>query len=152
MLDWIDVLWDWIATHPGLSTVLAVGSVAMFIGSILTLPWLVARLPVDYFIDPKRHASHLHQYHPLVYHGMLVLKNLVGWILILAGIAMLVLPGQGLLTMLVGVMMSDFPGKFRLERSLACRPSVLGALNWLRAKAGHPPLLPPRHPDGSPCG
>ena len=53
------------------------------------------------------------------------------------------LPGQGLLTLLIGLMLTDFPGKYRLEKRLIAQPGVLKAVNWLRARAGHPPLEPP---------
>jgi hypothetical protein len=77
----------------------------------------------------------------------LVVKNLIGFILILAGIAMLVLPGQGVLTIVVGMVLMNFPGKFRLERWLATRPPVWRSLNWLRKKATRPVLEHPKESD-----
>ena len=61
-------------------------------------------------------------------------------VLILAGIAMLVLPGQGLLTILIGFLMLDLPGKYRVEKWLISRGRVLHAINWYRGKKGRPPL------------
>jgi hypothetical protein len=52
-------------------------------------------------------------------------------------------PGQGLLTVMIGLMLLDFPGRRRLEKSLARRRSILTAMNRTRARFGHPPLLPP---------
>jgi hypothetical protein len=52
-------------------------------------------------------------------------------------------PGQGVLTMLAGVFLVDFPQRRRLERALIRRPSVLPQLNRLRARFGRPPLHPP---------
>jgi hypothetical protein len=147
----LEQIWSWIQAHEGLTAALAGGSVLMFVGSLLALPWLVARLPVDYFVDPRRHASRLRRFHPVLNLTLLLFKNLLGWVLLLAGVAMLVLPGQGILTILMGVVLSDFPGKFTLERRLACTPAVFRAINWLRERAGRGPVLPPRHPDGSPC-
>ena len=152
MAPMIDTIWSWAASNEWLLAGLALASVAMFIGSLLALPFLVARLPTDYFADPRRHTSRLHRLHPLVYLAVLVLKNLLGWVLVLAGIAMLVLPGQGLVTILIGLVLSDFPGKFALERRLACTPAIFNALNWLRGRAGHPPLQAPLDRDGRPCG
>ena len=60
--------------------------------------------------------------------------------MLLLGIAMLVLPGQGVLTILAALVLLDFPGKRRLERRLLLRPRLLGALNSLRARAGRPPI------------
>ncbi len=70
-------------------------------------------------------------------------KNLLGGVLVVLGLVMLLTPGQGLLTLLIGLMLMNFPGKYRLERWLVTRPGVLRALNWLRARQGHQPLEAP---------
>lgn len=104
------------------------------------MPWLILRLPEDYFIDHQRHLSGLHQRHPLVYTLLRVSKNLLGVLILLAGIIMLVLPGQGLLTILIGISLIDFPGKYQFERAIIRRPSVSMVINWIRKK-GHKPVL-----------
>lgn len=71
-------------------------------------------------------------------------KNALGALLLVLGAAMLVLPGQGLLTILVGLLLIDFPGKYRLERRLLGGPRVLRAINALRERWKKPPLeIPP---------
>jgi drug/metabolite transporter (DMT)-like permease len=72
-----------------------------------------------------------------------MLKNLLGIIFILAGVAMLILPGQGILTILLGIMLMNFPGKHTLERRIVQQPAVLRAINWMRTKANHPELKLP---------
>ena len=67
-------------------------------------------------------------------------KNLLGSVLMVAGVAMLVLPGQGVLTILVGFLLVDFPGKYPLERWLVSRRAIGAPLNWLRSRAGRAPL------------
>ncbi|MBK1717264.1 PGPGW domain-containing protein [Thiocystis violacea] len=134
---------SWIESNQALTLGLAILSVLTFLGSILILPLLVAAMPEDYFVDAKRHDARLRRFHPLVYYGLRLLKNLLGWLLVLAGTIMLVLPGQGLLTILVGLVLSDFPGKFALERRLANSRRVMGAFNWLRRRVGRPPLRSP---------
>ncbi len=119
-------------------------SAATLIGSAIVIPWLITRIPQDYFTDEKRHQSRLHAYHPVVYFTILVIKNLFGLLFFLAGLAMLVLPGQGLLTMLVGLLMMNFPGKFRFERWLIQQDSVFKSINWVRRRGNQPPLLRPR--------
>ena len=57
------------------------------------------------------------------------------------GILMLVLPGQGLLTILVGLMLSDYPGKFKLEKRIIKTNLVLKTINWYRTKSNIPPLI-----------
>jgi hypothetical protein len=64
-------------------------------------------------------------------------------VLVVAGLVMLVVPGQGLLTIVVGLMLLDFPGKYRLERWLATRPKVWQSINWLRRRAGYEELQRP---------
>ena len=66
-----------------------------------------------------------------------------------AGMAMLVLPGQGLLTLLMGFLLLDFPGKYRLEKWLFLRRRVREGVNWLRKRAGSEPL---RVEDRCPAG
>jgi hypothetical protein len=73
-------------------------------------------------------------------------RNLAGIVLIVVGAALSIpgVPGQGVLTMLAGVFLVDFPQRRRLERALIARPGVLPRLNRLRARFGRPPLQPPR--------
>lgn len=139
---------SWVEVHQGWLLALAGLSVLTFFGSLIALPFLLARIPEDYFVDPQRHASRLRRLHPVVYLTLRALKNLLGWVLVLAGILMLVLPGQGILTIIMGLVLSDFPGKFTLERRLASKPRILGAINWIRRRSGRRALLPPRKSTG----
>ena len=114
-------------------------SVLMLVLSALGLPLFVARLPADYFARvsrPELRESHLRA-HPL----RRVLKNLLGAVLAVAGFAMLFLPGQGLLTLLVAVTLLEFPGKARIERRLVENDAVFSALNWLRRKVDKEPFI-----------
>jgi hypothetical protein len=83
---------------------------------------------------------------------LLTAKNLLGYILIAAGIVMLVLPGQGTLTILIGILLVDFPGKYRLERWVVGRGPVLQSINWFRRRAGRPPLLLEKEETEGGCG
>jgi hypothetical protein len=76
--------------------------------------------------------------------ALLVLKNACGIVFLIAGIAMLILPGQGFLTVLIGVMLVNFPGKYRLERRFIRIRPVARSINWIRSRAGQPPLRMPR--------
>jgi putative transmembrane protein PGPGW len=115
-------------------------SVVFFIGTLIAIPIILVRLPVDYF-DERRHRSWLENYPPLLRITAYILKNLVGIVFLLAGIAMLFLPGQGVLTILLGISLMDFPGKRKLERKMIGSPSVLGAINTIRKKFGREPLV-----------
>ncbi len=123
-------------------------SVLLFVGSLIFVPWAIVRLPEDYFHSSQRHAAPWKHYHPLLRALALLLKNLLGLLLLATGIAMLVLPGQGVLTMLIGIMLLDFPGKYQSERWLISRPHVLRAVNWHRRRYQRPPFrMGPKKPD-----
>jgi hypothetical protein len=53
---------------------------------------------------------------------------------------MLILPGQGFLTIVTGLLLINYPGKYKLEQKLVEIPSVFRTLNWIRVKANKPPL------------
>ena len=118
-------------------------SLAMFIVSLLSLPLLLSLIPVDYFKDPEPYKDHHIFRHPVLRLVMIGIKNVAGWILILAGIAMLVLPGQGILTIVMGMLLISFPGKRKFERSLVSNPKVLRSINWFRKKRNKEGLLAP---------
>ena len=70
-------------------------------------------------------------------------KNLLGAALVVLGLLMLVTPGQGQVTLLAGLLLMNFPGKYRLERAVVSREGVMRALNWFRRRSGRPPFEPP---------
>jgi hypothetical protein len=100
---------------------------------------VVARLPEDYFVRAHRPSDWVKS--PRVRMEWLILKNVLGIVLLSAGIAMLVFPGQGLLTIVLGLMLMDFPGKAWLLNRVARQPNVLKSINWMRRKSGRPPML-----------
>jgi hypothetical protein len=142
---------DWVGGHEVLLGWLSAASVLMFFGSLIAVPWLVIRIPTNYFVHRQHVVDRWRSRHPLVRIGLLTAKNLCGLVLVLAGIAMLVLPGQGILTILVGLMCLDFPGKYGMEQRLVRQRPVLGAINWMRAKGNRPALELPED-EGSGIG
>ncbi len=121
-------------------------SILTFIASLILVPIIAVRLPANYFDQARRSKARLRRTHPAVYMAVRALKNVLAVILVLGGVMMLVLPGQGLLTILIGIGVSDFPGKYRLERRLIAVPGILGAINWIRARANVEPLAAPDAP------
>ena len=136
MLDWLDdnqqILW-WAA----------IASVVLFVGSLIVIPVLVVRIPPNYFRGERPPQVGWRRRHRALRLLLLVLKNVLGLALLLAGIAMLALPGQGLLTIFMGLMLLNFPGKRQMEQWLVRRPGVLRAINWLRERAHREPLEEP---------
>lgn len=113
--------------------VLGVVSVGMFVATLLATPWIVGRMPADHFVRPSAKDALPRK----------VARNVAGVLLIAAGIAMLFLPGQGILTILVGLSLVDLPMKRRLYCWLLRRPAVARAVQHLRDRAGRPPLVLP---------
>lgn len=115
---------------------LALLSLAMFFSSLVAVPWLIGRLPADYFLTHWQRVDERRSRHPLAQVLIPLLRNLLGTLLLLTGVAMLVLPGQGLLTMVIGLCLMDFPGKRKVIDWLVGRPPIQQGLNWIRRKRG----------------
>lgn len=105
--------------------------------SLAVVLWFALSLPPDYFEAPAPARAR--------WTPRRVGRNAIGLVLLVVGAALSLpgVPGQGVLTMLVGVFLVDFPRRARLERALARRPGVLPTLNRLRAQFGRPPVRPP---------
>lgn len=117
--------------------------VITFFGSIAVVAWVLVKLPADYF-DADHHAAFLWaDRHPLLRWLGVIAKNLFGIVLVVVGVIMSLpgVPGQGILTILLGIMLLDFPGKRRLEQSLVRRPRVRQSIDNLRQRFGKPPLV-----------
>nr|WHW29791.1 hypothetical protein [uncultured bacterium] len=112
-------------------------SVLALLLSALALPHFIAAIPDDYFSQHTK-AGELRNSLSIGEIAILALKNVIGTILILSGIAMLVLPGQGLLTLFAGIVLAEFPGKRRLVRKIIRVPAVLDTLNYFRRKKNKP--------------
>jgi archaellum biogenesis protein FlaJ (TadC family) len=125
----------WVREYQGILEWLGGVSMLMFVVTLVVFPLVIIYLPEDYFVRDRRDPTHQIRRHPAVWLTLIVLKNFVGATLILAGFAMLVLPGQGLLTILIGITLVNFPGKYALERRIVSRPSVAKTLNRIRETA-----------------
>lgn len=139
MIDWLSKLWASITLGQILVGVLLfLGSLALSFGAIAIV---MIKIPANYF------SSHYkHDFLPgspfIVRWGAVIAKNILGLFLILLGLALSLpgVPGQGILTILLGLIMLDIPGKRPLEARIIKRPAVLSAINNLRARYSKPPL------------
>ncbi|MBK8301932.1 MAG: hypothetical protein WBC19_11275 [Pyrinomonadaceae bacterium] len=131
---WESLTWSGI----GITVGLFLGSLAISFGA---LALVMVKIPPRYFA-----ADHQRDFLPdspwLVRWGAVIAKNIAGVILIALGIVLSLpgVPGQGILTILLGLIFLDIPGKRPLEARIIKRPSVLSAINKLRAKYDKPPL------------
>lgn len=110
---------------------------AVFVGTLLLTPYLLGIVPADYFLA----QSSVVKTRGLVALMKRWIKNLLGLILLLAGVIMLITPGQGIVSIFLGLFLMEFPQKRALERKLINHDGTFKTLNWLRQKAGKPPFL-----------
>jgi hypothetical protein len=117
----------------GLALAVGVPTLTFLFGVALAL-WL----PANYFVReraaPTRHAA--------LRLAARILKNLAGWVLLPLGILMALplVPGPGLVFILIGISLADFPRKRRLEEKLLGYAPVLLAVNRMRQRFGRAPI------------
>ena len=112
-------------------------SFVVFIASLLLTPLLLGKIPQDYFIHTNQHKVEIEHLGHLI---IVVIRTLIGFVLLIAGIIMLVTPGQGIISILLGLFLMEFPGKRKLELKLINHEPTFKALNWLRGKANKEPF------------
>lgn len=138
-MQWLTDLWHSITWGQILLGVgLFLGSLALSFGAIAIV---MVKIPKNYF------SSHYERdFLPgspwIVRWGAVIAKNIFGVFLILLGVLLSLpgVPGQGILTILLGLIMLDIPGKRPIEARIIKRPAVLSAINSLRARYDKPPL------------
>lgn len=138
IFHWMEVNRDWLSW-------LGIASFTMVILSLIVVPLLVIRMQEDYFLENRNPRKSLKKQHPVLRMTGLIAKNLTGGLLVISGVllSLPLVPGQGLLTVLIGLAIMDFPGKRRLEIWLVKRKPVAWAIRKLREKANRPPLFLP---------
>ena len=132
---WESLTWDKIALGAGLFFF-------SLILSFLAIGIVMVKIPANYF-SPHYERDFLPDSPFLVRWGAMILKNILGIILIAVGIILSLpgIPGQGLLTILLGLIMLDIPGKRPIEARIIQRPTILSAINNLRSRYNKPPLI-----------
>lgn len=120
---------------------ISVLSVTSFISSLVIIPIIIIKIPRDYFVISHREYVAQRVSHPILRVLLHILKNFLGYLFIVFGIVMLFIPGQGILTILLGISLSDFPYKKKLEYKLISKPRVYKVINGIRVKAGKDELL-----------
>ncbi len=134
---------DWFRNYEVLIWWMGAASVLMFLGSLCTIPVILIKIPADYFasLETKSRIDVRDlSFFRILY---LIFKNMVGIAFILAGLIMLLLPGQGILTIIVGMSLLNFSGKYRLVRNIIRNKTIYNTINKLRSKAAKPPIEVP---------
>ena len=114
----------------------------VWIGTLVAVPLIIVWLPEDY-LTAEPTISVVRRKAPLWRYPYWIAKNIIGYILIIAGIIMLFIPGQGILTIVLGLTLINFPGKRKVIRRIFRFQRILKVINRLREKAHKPPLQMP---------
>ena len=126
--------------YGSILTWLGIISTCTFFLSLLIIPWIVYKLDSKFFIHLHEHKKREDE-HPVIFILLKGLRYFLGTALLLAGILMIFLPGQGILTIILGLSLLDFPGKRALIDGILKFPSIQKALHWIRAKGHKEPFL-----------
>jgi hypothetical protein len=115
--------------------------VVSFLANLGIVSLILVKLPPDHF-NKKRKTKLWSGKRPAVHAAKVIGKNIAGVLLVALGVVLSIpgVPGQGLLTILLGIMLLDFPGRHRLEQKLLSKPSIVNTINRLRARFDKPPL------------
>ena len=132
-----------LSRHAPLLLAIFLASLATFVGSLVALPLIIARLPEEHFLPGQAEPRFWRELPVWARPVLLGLKNALGLLFLACGLLLLAFPGQGLVTILIGLSMIDFPGKHHLERRLIARPTIWRATAWIRRRAGRPPFIIP---------
>ena len=133
---------SWSSMNSDLLFLLGSLSIFILIISIFMMVLIISFLPEDYFKSENRNliSSVQNSRYPLLKLLTLITKNFFGVLLLLSGILMLVLPGQGILTIITGLVFMDYPGKYKFERKLLRQKGVINSINWIRSRLSKPSL------------
>lgn len=145
MADWFGVMISTVISWVSANAVW-IGTISFlyFLVSLFAVRYLIVRIPARYF--SQNHVTLIPLRHPVAAAGLKIGKNLCGIIVILIGLVMSIpgVAGQGFITILLGLFLTDFPGKRKLELRLIRLPLVFRMISSIREKSGVPPLeLPP---------
>ena len=133
---------SWSSMNSDLLFLLGSLSIFILIISVFMMVLIISFLPEDYFKSENRNLISCVQNSrfPLLKLLALITKNFFGVLLLLSGILMLVLPGQGILTIITGLVFMDYPGKYKFERKLLRQKGVINSINWIRSRLSKPSL------------
>lgn len=145
-MDWLLEQWQWVRSHEKLFVWIGSLSLLTLIVSFIAVPMVIRRMPYDYFLETSEEAEAIREQHPALRLVFLILKNLLGLVLVAGGLIMFFTPGQGILTLVIGLLLMNFPGKRRFEIRLIRLKPLKRAVDWIRRRAGQRPLeLPEQH-------
>ena len=131
---------DWISKDTLLWVSMASGA-GLLVMAVVT-PWLIVRMPEDFFSKPQRY-NWIDRKPAAIRVPIRILKNLLAFALVIVGVVMFLTPASGLFPILFGVVLADVPGKQKLQRWILTRKTIRKSMNWLRRKFHRKPVQMP---------
>ena len=122
--------------YRGIILILGGSSIFLFIITPLIIPLVIRNMKPDYFLRVSEAGVERSSARTFFYYLWHIVKNVLGLIFLMTGFILLFVPGQGILTMIAGMILLDFPGKHRMINRLARGDRIRRGLNWIRRKTG----------------
>jgi len=138
----LDSIWNFFSAITWRSVLIgALIFVGSFLINLAIVSIILVKLPANHFAKSRK-TKFWSGPRPAIHAAKVIGKNIGGLLLVALGVVLSLpgVPGQGLLTILLGVMLLDFPGRHRLEQKLLSKPSIVNTINRLRGRFGKPPL------------
>lgn len=139
-IPYLKDLLQFLKTHDEIIIWVSSISFITFVGTLAAIPFIIIRLPSDYFIKDQNLARRCCANRPVLKTLLVILKNVLGIIFMIMGFIMLFIPGQGILTMLIGYSLLDFVNMRGPVYKIVKRPSVYQFINRIRVKNDKEPI------------
>jgi len=166
-----EIILKWFYDHNTLILVFFILSFVLAVLLFVALVRTINNLPADFFLQEKKSSQTLFplrakalnkdasKYPDLAQNVVdpptdtinlilsiikLILKNILGILLLIFGIIMLFLPGQGILTIFISLLLIDFPGKWKLINYLSHKKKIVEAMNLIRRRFKKSDLISPK--------
>jgi hypothetical protein len=137
----IDFILNTARQYQDVLLVIGIVSFVLFLVSLIVVPIIIINLPADHFIQSRKKKKKITSVYRAVFHFF---KNLLGIFFLALGVILLILPGPGWLTILVGVALLDFPFKHKLEMKILSLPLLRKTIDRYRLKHNKAPLEIPK--------
>ena len=134
---------DWISDYNQIIQCAGIVSVFLFFLSLFLLRYVILRLPEDYFIKVSSISkSNSKSLKKIIVR---IAKNALGFLLTICGIILLFTPGQGMITILIGLCLIDLAIVNQFKKKIINNSKVQKALNWIRTKKSVKPFNFPKY-------
>ncbi|MCL2792290.1 MAG: hypothetical protein FWD87_04290 [Spirochaetaceae bacterium] len=140
----LETILEWLYNYNDIILLLFIFSLVTAFAFTAIILLIIVSIPSDFFLQEKRGIIKKgNKFHFFIFVFVLILKNILGIALLLFGIVLLFIPGEGMLTIFISLLLIDFPGKRKLIRNITRRRKVINGLNFVRRKFGKSDFIYP---------